>query len=138
MRLLMDKERPARDVWDVKLAKGGLVDIEFIAQTEILFGQLQKQRTISDSLEQLSGKELQNDNVTLARAHRNFLRVIQVLRLCLDNEVPTDEGPRGMIELLLQQLDLPDMVSAEAFLKDSQTAVRQIFVERLKTYDAQS
>lgn len=138
MRLLMDKERPARDVWDVKLAKGGLVDIEFIAQTEILFGQLQKQRTISDSLEQLPGKELQNDNVTLARAHRNFLRVIQVLRLCLDNEVPTDEGPRGMIELLLQQLDLPDMVSAEAFLKDSQTAVRQIFVERLKTYAAQS
>ena len=138
MRLLMDKERPAREVWDVKLAEGGLVDIEFLAQTEILFGNLEKQRTIGDGLQSLSEQKLQNDNVTLLKAHGNFIRVIQVLRLCLDSEVPTREGPRGMIELLLQQLDLPDMKSAEAYLKDSQTVVRQIFVERLEAYAAQS
>ncbi|MDP1873008.1 bifunctional [glutamine synthetase] adenylyltransferase/[glutamine synthetase]-adenylyl-L-tyrosine phosphorylase [Phenylobacterium sp.] len=32
MRTLLDKERPAKDVWDMKLARGGLVDVEFAAQ----------------------------------------------------------------------------------------------------------
>lgn len=32
MRALLEKERPAKDVWDMKLARGGLVDVEFAAQ----------------------------------------------------------------------------------------------------------
>jgi glutamate-ammonia-ligase adenylyltransferase len=32
MRLLMEKERPAEGFWDLKLGRGGLVDIEFVAQ----------------------------------------------------------------------------------------------------------
>jgi glutamate-ammonia-ligase adenylyltransferase len=32
MRALMEKERPATGFWDLKLARGGLVDIEFAAQ----------------------------------------------------------------------------------------------------------
>jgi len=32
MRALMDQERPGRDLWDLKLIAGGLVDIEFIVQ----------------------------------------------------------------------------------------------------------
>ena len=32
MRLRMDKERPAKSAWDLKLAPGGFVDIEFVAQ----------------------------------------------------------------------------------------------------------
>ncbi|MEP1206747.1 MAG: bifunctional [glutamine synthetase] adenylyltransferase/[glutamine synthetase]-adenylyl-L-tyrosine phosphorylase [Rhizobiaceae bacterium] len=138
MRMLMDEERPPRDIWDVKLAKGGLIDIEFLTQTEILFSRVEKQRTTAETLTAISALELQNDNVTLEQAHANFLNVIQVLRLCLDSEVHPQDGPQGMIELLLRQLDLPDMKSAEAFLKDSQSAVRQIFVARLNAYAAPS
>ncbi len=32
MRALMEKERPAKGFWDLKLSRGGLVDIEFAAQ----------------------------------------------------------------------------------------------------------
>ncbi|PWW02238.1 glutamate-ammonia-ligase adenylyltransferase [Hoeflea marina] len=32
MRDLIDTEKPPRDIWDVKLIPGGLIDIEFIAQ----------------------------------------------------------------------------------------------------------
>lgn len=32
MRALLEKERPAKDLWDMKLARGGLVDVEFAAQ----------------------------------------------------------------------------------------------------------
>ena len=138
MRTLMDEERPPRDIWDVKLAKGGLIDIEFLAQTEILFSRVEKQYTTGETLVVMSVPELQNDNVTLQQAHANYLNVIQVLRLCLDSEVHPQDGPQGMIELLLRQLDLPDMKSAEAYLKDTQRAVRQIFAARLKAYAAHS
>ena len=33
MRALMERERPGKTVWDLKLAPGGLVDLEFLAQT---------------------------------------------------------------------------------------------------------
>jgi glutamate-ammonia-ligase adenylyltransferase len=36
MRQRLAKERPARSRWDVKLAVGGLVDVEFLIQHEIL------------------------------------------------------------------------------------------------------
>jgi glutamate-ammonia-ligase adenylyltransferase len=32
MRARMDRERPSRSIWDLKLTPGGFVDIEFIAQ----------------------------------------------------------------------------------------------------------
>ncbi|SOE17446.1 glutamate-ammonia-ligase adenylyltransferase [Hoeflea halophila] len=32
MRTLIEQEKPPRDIWDVKLIPGGLIDIEFIAQ----------------------------------------------------------------------------------------------------------
>ncbi|MCJ8308656.1 MAG: bifunctional [glutamine synthetase] adenylyltransferase/[glutamine synthetase]-adenylyl-L-tyrosine phosphorylase [Hyphomicrobiales bacterium] len=138
MRALMDKERPAKSTWDVKLAKGGLIDIEFLTQAEILFSRVERGRTIAETLQELSAAELQNDNVTLHDTHANYLGVIQVLRLCLDGETHPQEGPRAMVDLLLRQLDLPDLKSAEAFLKDSQRAVRQVFMERLKDYAAHS
>ena len=36
MRRRMARERPAKSRWDVKLAPGGLVDIEFVIQHAIL------------------------------------------------------------------------------------------------------
>ncbi|MGI9365308.1 MAG: bifunctional [glutamine synthetase] adenylyltransferase/[glutamine synthetase]-adenylyl-L-tyrosine phosphorylase [Rhizobiaceae bacterium] len=138
MRKLMDKERPPRDAWDVKLVPGGLVDIEFLTQTEVLFGRVARKRTTADTLLSLTGDELQNDNVTLYKAHASFLGVIQVLRLCLDKELPPQDGPRGMVELLLRQLDMPDMKAAEAYLKDTNRAVRNIFLKRLEAYAALS
>ena len=138
MRQLMDEERPPRDVWDVKLAKGGLIDIRFLTQAEILFSRVERGRTTAETLSEMSVLEIQNDNMTLHDAHANYLGIIQVLRLCLDDENHPQEGPRAMIDLLLRQLDLPDMKSADAFLEDSQRAVRQVFEERLEEYAAHS
>ena len=32
MRAMIEKEKPPRDLWDLKLVPGGLIDLEFIAQ----------------------------------------------------------------------------------------------------------
>ena len=41
MRALIEKEKPPRDIWDVKLVPGGLIDLEFIAQVAVLTGRVE-------------------------------------------------------------------------------------------------
>ncbi|TIX03894.1 MAG: bifunctional [glutamine synthetase] adenylyltransferase/[glutamine synthetase]-adenylyl-L-tyrosine phosphorylase, partial [Mesorhizobium sp.] len=36
MRAMIEKEKPPRDPWDIKLIPGGLIDLEFIAQVAVL------------------------------------------------------------------------------------------------------
>ena len=38
MRAMIEKEKPPRDLWDLKLVPGGLIDLEFIAQVAVLTG----------------------------------------------------------------------------------------------------
>ena len=33
---MIEKEKPPRDLWDIKLIPGGLIDLEFIAQVAVL------------------------------------------------------------------------------------------------------
>ncbi len=35
-RALIEKEKPPRDLWDIKLIPGGLIDLEFIAQVAVI------------------------------------------------------------------------------------------------------
>ena len=134
MRKLMDKERPAASTWDVKLAKGGMVDIEFLTQTAALLGKTPARgasRVVLAS--QITGISEVN-KTTLREAHANYFDVVQILRLCLDGATPLETAPRGMIELLLKHLDFPDIRSSEAFLKDKQRAVRKLFLQLTKSF----
>ena len=44
MRALIEKEKPPRNFWDIKLVPGGLIDLEFIAQCAVLTGNIQQWR----------------------------------------------------------------------------------------------
>ena len=44
MRAMIEKEKPPRDLWDIKLIPGGLIDLEFIAQVAVLTGGVAAQR----------------------------------------------------------------------------------------------
>src|SRR5690606_33230661 len=41
MRALIEEEKPPRDLWDIKLVPGGLIDLEFIAQVAMLTGHVE-------------------------------------------------------------------------------------------------
>ncbi len=138
MRALMDRERPANGPWDIKLSKGGLVDLEFLAQAAVMVNKVQMARTTTDVLSSLDSVKLHNDDVTFAKQHSIFQGVVQVLRLCLEKNRPHHEGPPGMQELLLKQLEMPDWKSAEAYLRDAQRAVRKSFLTVLKQWSEKS
>ena len=129
MRLTMDEARSAAGVWDVKLARGGLVDIEFLAQYLALTGQ-GAGRTTADIVASAAAA-LHDDNVTLSEALATFRSTAQIIRLCLEDGFDGTNAPEGFIDLLLDELSLPDIPTAEAHLQTLQDRVRTIFLARL-------
>ncbi|NOT42426.1 MAG: bifunctional [glutamine synthetase] adenylyltransferase/[glutamine synthetase]-adenylyl-L-tyrosine phosphorylase [Alphaproteobacteria bacterium] len=85
MRGRLDRERPAKSAWDLKEAKGGLFDVEFIAQGLQLAHGVLNVNTLG-ALAALSGHKAvsEDDAQALAAAARLYLNVTQVLRLTVD------------------------------------------------------
>ncbi|RUT30973.1 bifunctional [glutamine synthetase] adenylyltransferase/[glutamine synthetase]-adenylyl-L-tyrosine phosphorylase [Arsenicitalea aurantiaca] len=86
MRALMTKERPQRHAFDLKLASGGLVDLEFIAQS----GQLVAGATIDAPqappavvLTRMGETGLLAEGMRLAEIYRQYSAVLQIMSAAL-------------------------------------------------------
>jgi glutamate-ammonia-ligase adenylyltransferase len=131
MRALIEKEKPPRDAWDVKLAPGGLMDLEFIAQVATLTGHLEgegRATSTAAALARLSpdfadGQARQE----LVDGWMFYLALTQMMRLCLEGPFEKDDSPPGLVDLLLAATDLPDARVLEAHLKETAAAVRGHF-----------
>ncbi len=125
MRFLMDKERPPKSIWDVKLAQGGLVDLEFLAQWAILLGEAPPGSTTREVLAAITFGEAAADD--LVEAYDFFVTILQISRICLTETVDPENAPAGLLEILLRVLNMPDIRSAEVELKRFQEMVRRSF-----------
>ncbi len=131
MRALIGKEKPARDLWDVKLAAGGLIDLEFIAQVAALTGRLEGEgratgtaATLARLVPSFADRQTRRE---LMEAWALYLALTQMIRLCLTGPFERDDSPPGLIDLLLAATDLPDTKVLEAHLKDTEHMVRRHF-----------
>ncbi|MCV0396212.1 MAG: bifunctional [glutamine synthetase] adenylyltransferase/[glutamine synthetase]-adenylyl-L-tyrosine phosphorylase [Rhizobiaceae bacterium] len=134
MRATIEKEKPPRDVHDLKLAKGGLIDLEFIAQVAGLTGRVTGETRTAATAEALArlapdwaDAQARGD---LVAAHGLYSKLSQITRLCLTGPFDREEAPPGMIDLVLGSTGFPDMKVLEAELKETQQTVRSHF-ERL-------
>ena len=133
MREKLAAQFPGRDIWDIKFAPGGLVDIEFIAQTLQLChaaanpGVLD-QNTIA-ALERLTraGALQAADADILIGAARLEHGLTQVLRIALEGPFKPEAATRGLKALLARAGDAPDFSALEAQLAETETEVRAIF-----------
>jgi glutamate-ammonia-ligase adenylyltransferase len=136
MRTLIEEEKPPRDLWDIKLVPGGLIDLEFIAQVATLTGQVEGEGRTANTAETLArlapafadGSTRQD----LVRAWSLYLALTQIIRLCLDSPFDRKDVPPGLADLLLTATDLPDFSVLEAHLKEMAGEVRGIFGRLLK------
>ncbi|WP_446720917.1 bifunctional [glutamine synthetase] adenylyltransferase/[glutamine synthetase]-adenylyl-L-tyrosine phosphorylase [Mesorhizobium sp. 131-2-1] len=131
MRAMIEKEKPPRDLWDIKLIPGGLIDLEFIAQVAVLTGHVEAGRratATADILARLS-PDLAGADVrqALCDAYALYLALTQMIRLCLTGEFQRHDVPPGLSDLLLAVTDLPDFAVLEAYLKETSQKVRQDF-----------
>ncbi len=131
MRAMIEKEKPPRDSWDLKLIPGGLIDLEFIAQYAVLIGQIANEArptgtidvlaTLAPSLIDAQGRQ------ELVDAHTLFFGLTQMTRLCLTGPLEPDDIPPGLSDLLTGTTDLPDFRVLKAHVQETARKVRRRF-----------
>lgn len=133
MRDLMDRERLPSNDWDIKLQKGGLVDIEFIVQgLQILNGgdypQLLTPGT-RDGLDALWAAELidQKDHKLLTETLTLYETVLQYKAICLSGQLHPDVAPASVLSLIAQRCGFENFVDLEGDYHRRRAKIRPLF-----------
>ena len=121
MRDLMARERPGQGDWDVKLAPGGQVDAEFVAQVR----QLRRARTGGPMT--VSTLEALFDDPELAEAWRLQQALSQILGAAFDDRPNPDDEPAGFRERLAKAAGFPGFDALKAGLAEARTSARAAF-----------
>jgi glutamate-ammonia-ligase adenylyltransferase len=135
MRALIEREKGTRDIWELKRVRGGLVDLEFIAQYLQLIHAHAHPDVLSPNtvaaLVNLDRKGLLPPQAAdnLLPAARLFGDLTQVLRLCLDGPFVPDKAADGLKALLVRAGEAPDFAHLAADLVARQAAVASLFNE---------
>jgi glutamate-ammonia-ligase adenylyltransferase len=133
MRAKIADDKGSAEVWDLKQARGGLIDLEFIAQFLQLVSAAERPEVLDQNTElaltklSAAGVLSSGDAEVLVPAARLYHTLTQLLRLCLDRPFVADEAPRALKDLLARASDMPDFATLEATVKDTLTAVHEAF-----------
>jgi glutamate-ammonia-ligase adenylyltransferase len=133
MRKKLQAQFPGHGPWDLKFARGGLVDIEFI--TEYL--QLQNAWKMRDVLEPNTISALerlcaagflpQTEACLLIETARLELDLLQILRLTITGAFDPGHATPAMKALLLRTSGASDFEALEERLVSAQSATRAVF-----------
>ncbi|HEY4124559.1 MAG TPA: bifunctional [glutamine synthetase] adenylyltransferase/[glutamine synthetase]-adenylyl-L-tyrosine phosphorylase [Rhizomicrobium sp.] len=133
MRDKLAMQFPGKSRWDLKFTRGGLVDIEFIAQ--IL--QLRQAPISPNVLHQNTVEALQclMKDGALSPADAELLvgsaklqgDLQQILRIAIDTTLDPQTASPGLKALLARAGEAADFAALEAKLADAQTTAREIF-----------
>jgi glutamate-ammonia-ligase adenylyltransferase len=133
MRLKLAAQFSASNRWDLKFAAGGLVDIEFIAQTLQLCAapggaDVLDPNTIG-ALRKLgaAGVLSAHDSRSLIEAATLQHALTQALRIALDGTLDPESATQGLKALLVRAAGLDDFSALEIRLAEAQAAVREIY-----------
>ena len=135
MRRLMVKEQGSGGLWDIKRARGGLVEVEFVAQFLQLI-HAQRHPEILDTnthaaLGKLAAAGFLKAGVAgdLKEACQLYHRITQVLRLCVTGVYDPAKSPAGLNQLVARAAGVPDIRAADSLVNDTQKRVAGLFGE---------
>jgi glutamate-ammonia-ligase adenylyltransferase len=133
MRRAIALEKGERDVWDLKYAAGGMVDIDFIAQYLQLVHAADKPDILDvstlhvlDNAARL-GVLPRSEAEVLRSAARLYHDLTQILRLCVTERFKPETSGEDLLRVMARAGDAPDFSSLEARVKETQTEVRRVF-----------
>ena len=133
MRGLMLRDHKSTMPWDIKRVRGGMVELEFVAQfLQLLHAPAIPEICSTNTFQALANLRdhdvLSNeDSRTLQSAWQLYSRLTQILRLCLDGiYVPANALP-GLNRAVAQAAHMPDVAAAETVLAEHQAAVTLVF-----------
>ena len=138
MRLLLEKERAAKTLWDLKEVPGGLFDVEFMVQgVQLLYAPADAKvlnvNTLAalDALER-AGALVAKDAALLRSAAKLYQALTQVLRLAVEGEFEAGEASPSLKALIARAAGLATFEETEELLGDMQTKVRALFLRWVK------
>jgi [glutamine synthetase] adenylyltransferase / [glutamine synthetase]-adenylyl-L-tyrosine phosphorylase len=133
MRRAIALEKGENEIWDLKYAAGGMVDIDFIAQYLQLVCAADKPEILDvstlhvlDNAARL-GVLPQAAAEVLRSAARLYHDLTQILRLCVSERFNPETAGEGLLRIMARAGDAPDFSSLQARLKETQTEVRRVF-----------
>lgn len=133
MRRLIASTKGDGNPWDLKLAAGGLIDIEFLAQYLLLQNAHAEPSLVCVSplavIEAAAAARVLDakDARILMDAYRLLTDVTQILRLTLDSDANPREANDAVKRRLAKAAGQPSMSALEACLNDTRAEVRAVF-----------
>jgi glutamate-ammonia-ligase adenylyltransferase len=137
MRAKLFAQFPGKAPWDLKFTRGGLVDIEFIAQTLQLMeahanpGVLHSNTIGALNALAQAGAIAADDAVALMTAAELQTALTQVLRIAVDGEFDAASATPGLKALLARAGGEDDFARLEAKLQKLQAGVAAIFETKI-------
>ena len=138
MRALIAKEKGDSDVWDLKLAAGGLIDIEFAAQ----YLQLAFAREHAGILDVSTRKVVEEAGraglitpeqaEVLIAAHKLYMDAMQFMRLSTSGPFDPATAAAGVKRRIAGAAGFPDFEAFAAALSEARKRVRAAFVAIVK------
>jgi glutamate-ammonia-ligase adenylyltransferase len=137
MRELVAREKGDQDPWDVKLASGGLTDIDFLAQAITLVHAaahpslvgLSSEATIAEAAKH--GLLDEQDARVLHEAHVLLNDIFHWQRLTIEGPFDAATVPPAILRRIANAVGRPDSAALLADLREAQSSVREIFVKVL-------
>jgi glutamate-ammonia-ligase adenylyltransferase len=137
MRALIAQEKGETDPWDLKLASGGITDIDFIAQyltlrhaahhPDLPTPDVVATLTRSTELGLIDGGQ----GEALIRAYCLYTAVMQMMRLTSEGAFNPATAPAGVKRHIAAAAGLPDFLRLERSIAETRGAVRGIFMDVL-------
>jgi glutamate-ammonia-ligase adenylyltransferase len=137
MRNLIAQEKGDADSWDLKLARGGLMDIEFIAQTLVLLhaNSMSSLRQYNTADILMAAREASiiaiEDAVCLLEGYGLMRDLIQWQRAMVVGEFNPTTADHSFLKRLAAIIGLPDFRLLDSHLKQMQAKIRMIFEKTL-------
>lgn len=138
MRMMVAKEKGDKNIWEFKLAPGGLMDIEFIAQTLVLSHARHHPSIVRQNtaliLEQAASVGVLDPEMgeTLRDTYTLQRDLFEWQRTMLNGDFNPDAVDSAFRRRLAQVAGLPDFKLLAAHLTERQAAVRTIFLRLMK------
>jgi glutamate-ammonia-ligase adenylyltransferase len=141
MRRAVALEKGEDDIWDLKYAAGGMVDVDFIAQYLELVHAADKPDILDvstlhvlDNAARL-GVLPQSSAEILRSATRLYHDLTQILRLCVTEKFKPETSGEDLLRVMARAGDAPDFSSLEARVKETQSEVRRVFRSLVENSD---
>ena len=135
MRRAIALEKGEDEVWDLKYAAGGMVDIDFIAQYLQLVHAAEKPDILDvntlqvlDNAARLGVLPPSSAEILRAAAHL-YHDLTQILRLCVSERFKPESAGEDLLRVMARAGDAPDFSSLQARVKETEAEVRRVFYE---------